>query len=403
MIPIPYLSKQSNVSVVRNRPLSSSSNPFSDAVSNDSNSTTSRLSPNPFNPFTSPNTSNPSLPTPPTVPTPPLPCYTPPPPIPPPRPSSRECPPIPPRNDLTRESAKTPTESAPPLPRRRTILPENRYQSFDAISKQSVDPFSPNPAFSSLNNCLSTNIKTPSEDFAFPAPPLPNPQRKVSSNPPNGPNPVTQVTTPTVVPPQPMARKTSNSALKTSSNWDPFNCSFVDMQLSSLNSDTDSQKMAESQQFLNRVVPSDSSLFNSSVFVSNALESKDSRLMSEDLPNINYRYQSFGESFDKASDGSENPSRESLFPGFSSDFSHFSDPKPSKAELGLNLSASNSGNNLKFMADFSDQSLFNANSSNSSVVSSDPKEDHISPPERNIFIQKSDPFADDFFAQWESL
>ena len=204
-----------------------------------------------------------------------------------------------------------------------------------------------------------------------------------------------------------MARKTSNSALKTSSNWDPFNCSFVDMQLSSLNSDNTSHvnnKVVEPQEFngQNNALPSDiqsNPVFNSSMFLSNTSEPKDMRQTKENfkLSDIKYRYQSFGESVDKASDSSENTGGESF--GFSSDFSHFSEPKSSKIDLDLNLSANNSGNSVKFMADFPDQSLFNnLNFNNSSVFSSDPNEDHISPPERNIFIQKSDPFADDFFA-----
>ena len=398
-----FHSKSSNVSVVRNRPLSSIANPFTDS---DSTSNDSRMSPNPFNPFiaippinqtvaplltgaTYPNNSST------------------PPPIPPPRPPSRDCPPtIPPRNDLNREPPKAATlEAAPPLPRRRTILPEHRYQSFDVIHRQPIDPFAPNP--STITNTFHNDFEASNYRYSEPmadtmpsGPPLPNPQRKIANNPPPG-----------VPPPQPMARKLSSSSsqssgktvnqtMSSSTSWDPFECSFVEKHLSSIpmSGDYPQQRRCSSNanQFKTYPVSSDtqssdtSTPKQSSDFVPNLRQCPERLRLSEIKSSPEWTTADSSFSADTPPD-SDHQFGSSF--GFSSDFSQFSEQKLTKHTLDLNLNSNSNENSVKFSANISEQNVLNK------CLSVDSKDDHISPPERNIFIVKSDPFADDFFAE----
>ncbi len=293
------------------RRFTTKANPFKD-----NNELTSRdidsCSPNPFNPFNicDSNSSRPKLPTPP-PPTPP----------PPPRPPSGDCPPVPPRNDLM----KVPPELAPPLPRRRTTIIDNKlsHESKQRPPNRSIDPFMIS------NNSIDNNCSPP---------PIPNPQRKTTQR-------------------------------KINPNWDPFNCQFVENQLSSIasNSNNSNNKMLNDLSVDN---------FDSSTpkMTANSVPPPKKDLK---LSEIHSPY-SWVETNDENSDHL-NDSRSETPPVFVDDFQCV--------------------NNRKTDQQFNNPLI------NSSLVSKqlnltqeEERDSHISPPERNIFIVKSDPFADEFFA-----
>ncbi|XP_054162167.1 formin-J-like [Oppia nitens] len=429
--PISVIADQtSNVSSVTTfpstaRPHSSAANPFSSTSSLESTNS-SRFSPNPFNPFNI-NNATCALNTSQTPPPPPLPLTAPPSALtpPPPRPPSRDCcPPVPPRSDLMRQTPpqpppKAPTpDLAPPLPRRRTILPDNstamhRYQSFDTMSRQSAfDPFSAN-ILPNNNNTFSyaTNSANIMSDSS--APPLPNPQRKVPTNPmplqqqqppPPASSPPVVTNSAGVVRPQPMARKLS------AKNYDPFNCSFVDSHLSSsissvpaINTNRSVVLSSESQQ----------TTTNFGVFSPNNTLTSDTphdscqstpKLLSDTVPNIrqqdlklseiNSKYEWINETVDLSSVTTETettPSTDSADKRFVADFSSVFSSPDGFADNNKPMVSKPSTLDLDFESNF-DTPLPQQSMSTSAAL-----EDHISPPDRNIFIIKSDPFADDFF------
>ncbi|CAG2110696.1 unnamed protein product, partial [Medioppia subpectinata] len=458
-------------------------NPFgassASSISNDSNS--SRLSPNPFNPFFAANTTRAlnTGQTPPPIPQTPPPALTPPPP---PRPPSRDCPPVPPRNDLVMSRSapgqwsmgaaapvyagpapqlmpKPPTpDLAPPLPRRRTILPEHRYQCFETTTnRQSYDPFSGN--FSTTNSfTAANNTNTINTDHSS-APPLPNPQRKVtpalmsSQSAPSSTPPTSSYSPSTATGrPQPMARR-----LSANKNYDPFGTAFVEPQLSAaaMRLSSTSSSSVSNQQFQSSVA---NSVFGNSGFsdvhsVSSSTQSTPKQ-WTESVPNIrqqdlklseiNSRYEWMNETVDEMTPSTDcstdNPLKGCFVADFNSVFSSPSDRsspattagtggafgfaavdpfkpcKPSKLDLNVRpnseppiaMSASGFGGfDEDFCPKFSAPKHCVSDSDNKASVrpasaAAGPAvtvgQDEVSPPERNIFIVKSDPFADEFFA-----
>jgi len=251
----------------------------------------------------------------PTLPTPP-----PPTPPPPPRPPSRECPPVPPRNDLIRP----PVELAPPLPRRRTTIDnKSNLEAQQSVPNRSIDPFSNN------DNCSP--------------PPIPNPQRKTQR--------------------------------KSNPNWDPFNCAFVESQLSSIASNSS----LSSNKVLNNL--SDNELNSSTPKTSTDYVPP----LRQDLKlsEIHSPY-TWIETNDEIIN--DQISTSSGTPVFVDDFV---------------VNSSNNNNNINSKSDHESNNKLISGSSvqkQNIFTEEEDRDNHISPPERNIFIVKSDPFADEFFA-----
>jgi hypothetical protein len=207
-------------------------------------------------------------------------------------------------------------------------------------------------------------------------------------------------------------------ARKLSKNYDPFNCAFIDSQLSSISATIKSSLGHNSSTSLPTTSGFGTAFSDSSVSTQSTPKS-----VSETVPNIrqqdlklseiNSRYEWINETVDEVTPSTD------CSRGFVADFtSVFSSPdstadpfrpcKPSKLELnvrpnsepphvGARVSGFDDDMWTKPAANHPNHQNSNNTSNECSSTAAPVGQDEVSPPERNIFIVKSDPFADDFF------